>query len=45
MVAEQFINLNRLTELAKPPRINGTNFKQFIEKFKSLLIGGDSLAD
>lgn len=44
-VAEQFINLNRLTELAKPPRITETDFKQFIEKFKRILVGGGFVAD
>ena len=45
MVAEQFINLNRLRELAKSPRITEINFKHFVEKFKNILIGGDSIAD
>jgi cobyric acid synthase len=41
-VAEQFINLDRLITLAKPPRKTGADFRQFVEKFKSLLIGEGS---
>jgi len=44
-VAEQFIDLNRLMALAKPPQLNEVNFKRFKEKFRSLLIGGNPLAD
>ena len=41
--AEHFLNLDRLVELAKPPKKVEVNFKNFLEKFKRLLLSSSTL--
>lgn len=40
--AERFINVNRLAELAMPPEKMEVNYKEFLEKFKRLLLSAPS---
>jgi cobyrinic acid a,c-diamide synthase len=41
--AERFLNLDRLVELAKPPKKVEVNFENFLEKFKRLLLSSSTI--